>query len=428
MSNAGLAPIVAVWSPSWVIVYDPASRQTVAGRSLAEVVSNGLGGRDLIVGISQRNTFVRTLPAPNVARVELARIISFKLVPLLPGGGQEYVSGFRVGGGSHGEARVAVVGAVRAELLKAVHADAKHAGLSVKAVLPFAFASWLLARNRSLPSCAVVDAVGESLSIDIVVAGELRHSRSIPFPETDEEFQDELERTFRIAESEPLPVLAVGGVRLPADYTDPHPLATHFADLSAIQKSLFSLEPLETTIAREARVRRAVAGRAIVAAAAAIVLGAYVALQTHGTLIQSADRLAADTVALGKARDATKLESGKYQKVHDSFLVIDKAFHPAQKFSDVIRVMATSSSPKSWFTGLTLERGKLVLIRGNALDGKTVAKYVADLDQDKRFRGMKLVFWNKATIAKKAVFQFAISGRVVGNLPLDEVPKQVRHA
>jgi len=118
----------------------------------------------------------------------------------------------------------------------------------------------------------------------------------------------------------------------------------------------------------------------------------------------------------------------KSERIHDSAKIIDLAFNPAQKFVDVIQVFGLTSSPKSWFTGITLERGKLVLIRGDAIDGKTAAQYVEELSHDKRFRNMKLVFANKAVIGKKPVVQFAISGHVVGNLPLDQVPEGGKHA
>jgi hypothetical protein len=426
--QSGVPPLVAVWSPSSVTLYDPSTQQLTNGPTLASLVSRTHSGRDLVVGISQRNTFVRILPAPNVPRVELAKIISLRLVPLLPVGGQEYVSGFRVGGGAHGQPRIAVVGAVRAELLRAVHSEARDAGLSVRAVLPFAFAAWLLAKERSIADCAVVSSVGDSLFIDIVKTGELAYSRSIPVPETDEEFQDELERTFRIAEVDHLPVLAAGSVNVLADITDPRPLVHQFADVGAIERSLFSLEPLETTIAREARIRRAVAGRAIAATAIALVLGAYVALSLRAKLVTSANRLEADKLASKQFADESVSQSTRAGQVRDSRKIIETAFQPAQRFSDVIQVLGVTSSPKSWFTGLTLERGKLVLIRGNALDQQTVAKYVAELAQDRRFRGMTLVFTHKAIIAKRPVIQFAVSGRVVGNLPLDQVPKDVNHA
>ncbi len=425
--TSGTPAFVAVWSPTSVTLYDPITTQLFHGATLADVATNVPSGRELVVAISQRNTFIRTIPVPNVPKAELIKIISLKLVPLLPVGGQDYVSGFRIGVGIQGDPRVAIVGAVRADQLKAVDADVKRAGLTVRAVLPFAFASWLLAKERSLSECAVVVEAGDSLSIDIVRGGELRYTRSIPLPETDEEFQDEVDRTFRIAEMGPVPVLATGGVNVLADMTDPRPLVHQFSDASAIEKHLFSLEPLEKTLAREARIRRSVSGRAIAAAAVAVILGAYVALSTRTTLLKNAETLKFKLETEKKIKDDARTAIAKSDRIHDSAKVIDAAFNPAQKFTDVIEVLGGNSSPKSWFTGLTLERGKLVLIRGNAMDGKTVAEYVTELSQDKRFRGMRLVFANKATIGKKPVVQFAISGHVVGNLPLDEVPNGGRH-
>ena len=426
--HSSQAPLVAVWSPSSVTVYDPTARQTVEGSSLAALGSKIPSGRDLVVGISQRNTFIRTLPAPNVARVELARIIQLRLVPLLPVGGHEYVSGFRIGGGTHGDARVAIVGAVRADLLKAVHAQAKEAGLNVRAILPFAFASWLLAKERNIADCAVVESFGSSMTIDLVRHGELRYSRAIPVPETDEEFQGELDLTFRIADVDPLPVLAAGGTNVLAEATDPRPLIQQLADIGAIDRWLFSLEPLESTIARESRKRQFIAGRAIAAAAFALVFGAYVALSAHAKLVHNAELSQEYMAQSQKAKDSTDAEAKNYGQVYDSYKVVHDAFHPAQQFSDVIKILGLKCSPESWFTGMTLERGKVLLIRGNAMNLKTVATYVAVLSKNKRFRDVKLVFTHRAMVAKKVVVQFAVSGRVVGNLPLDQVPRDPKGA
>jgi hypothetical protein len=409
-----------------VTLYDPTTRQITTAETLSLASAQIPSGRDLVVGISQRNTFIRTLPVPHAPKAELAKIISLKLVPLLPVGGQEYVSGFRIGH-SQGQTHMAIVGAVRAEILKSVHSQAKEAGLTVRAILPFAFASWLLAKEHSLNDCAVVERSGDSFTLDLVRGGELVYSRSIPAPESDEEFHLELERTFRIAEVEPCPVLAAGGVDVVADLTDPRPTIQLFADLGAIERLLFSLEPLDRTLARETRIRKAVMARALVATAIAVLFSVYAAIATRTTLLKNADIRASQARNLTRAKAEALKAIANSDRMHESSRVVDAAFSPAQKFSEVIDVLGVSSSPKSWFTGLTLERGKLILIRGDALDGETVAKYVTDLSKDSRFRGMKLVFANKATIGKKPVVQFAISGHVVGNLPLDEVPERGAH-
>lgn len=425
---SGLPPLVALWSPSSVKVYDPSTRQTVEAPSLGLLASRIPAGRDLVVGIRQRNAFIRTLPAPNVPRVELARIISLRLVPLLPVGGHEYVSGFRVGGGAQGQPRVAIVGAVRADLLKTVHTQAKEAGLNLRAILPFAFAAWLLAKERNISDCAVVESEGDTMSIDLIRHGELCYSRSIPAPESDAEFQAELDLTFRIADVDPLPVLAAGETNVLAEATDPRPLIHQFADTGAVDRWLFSLEPLESTIARESRKRRFVAGRAIASAVFAVVFGAYVALSAHVQLVRNAETMQGYAARQDKAANDAKASEKTARAVHDSYKVVDRAFHPAQPFSDVIRILDANCSPESWFTGLTLERGKVLLIRGNAMDLKTIAKYVAELSKSRRFRGVTLVFTHRATVAKKTVVQFAISARVVGNLPLDQVPRDVKRA
>jgi hypothetical protein len=102
---------------------------------------------------------------------------------------------------------------------------------------------------------------------------------------------------------------------------------------------------------------------------------------------------------------------------------LDLAFEPKQRLGDVTFLVNNLCPEGLWLTGLTIERGKLALIRGTAINGEAVYKYLDRLTTQDRFRDVKLVFANNGQIEKVSVVQFSISAHVVGNLPLAEAKK-----
>src|SRR5262249_35151904 len=96
--------------------------------------------------------------------------------------------------------------------------------------------------------------------------------------------------------------------------------------------------------------------------------------------------------------------------------------------SDLVAVTADSLPPGAWMTGLTIERGKPLQIRGAAKTANDVARCVDALGATRRFRDVKLVFANSARIEEKPAVQFNITAVGVGNLPMPEPQKRSKKA
>jgi len=77
-------------------------------------------------------------------------------------------------------------------------------------------------------------------------------------------------------------------------------------------------------------------------------------------------------------------------------------------------------------TGVTLERGKPVQVRGASTDSAGVKQFLEKLNASDRFRDVKLSFANDAKIDDVPVSQFALTATAVGNLPLAEPDKKKR--
>jgi hypothetical protein len=416
---AVLAPQMIQWSPQSVRALDMATRAVSYASGIAEFGSAIQNGREVIVAVSQRSAFIRSVSVPNVGKDEVAKVLRLKLGPVLPLNPTEYVFGFRLANDAKTGAKTAVVGAVKLDAVRRIQREAKEQGLRVRSVVPLAFGSWLAAKAHSLTDCAVVQAGNETLTIDLVEGGELRYSRSVPLPETSGEILDEISRTFRVAEIKPSRVLALASREVEADLHDAREALEYLADAHAIERSLFTLELPEVTAARESKAKGRSMYLALTALAFAATLGGISGQRYSHDLASQAD-LKAKTLKQLSVATAARTAADLAEKQSAAMKsIVDTAFKPKQRFTDVITELGLPLGKDTWLTGISLERGKPIVLRGISIDGKSVAAYAADLNKNPRLRGMKVSFANSSMIEKKPVVQFSITGHVVGNFPID---------
>ena len=415
------------WSASGVRIFDPTQRRSTHGTSLKEcLAASGSASREAIVALSSRSAFIRTVPVPNVSHEEMHRMIALKLVPLLPFHPGEYVFGFRAGASSGKVGRKAIAGAAKTELVRDILQQAKDAGIRVRTIVPLAFGSWLAARAHNLRDGAVVEQEGDFLCVDLIAEGELLYSRSIPVPDSSDAILAEIDRTFAMADFPKGSILSTGLPLPGASQQEPRQAIEFLADHAAVDRQLFSLELPEAAAARRRRASNSAMQRALLASILAVALGGY-----EYTLRTAAQKDAAKQTALNQRkvsvsrREQSEAISLKEAASAQSDLV-RLAFHPAQNFSDVVTVLGGSINHKVWLNGLTLERGRPVILRGVAATGKELADYIDDISVGDRFRGLRVLSAINGSIGKKSVVQFSITGWIVGNLPIDASAAKVK--
>ncbi len=411
-------PLLVEWSPSCVRLLDPATGASRYGASLAECEPPR--GRDVVVAISRRSAFVRSLTVPATSNAQIAEVIGFQMAQSLPLGASEVVFGFRLGANVPGKGRLAAVGAVRTESLTRIHEEARAAGLRVRAVLPVAFGSWLAA--RSLGDCAVVAVEDDVLNIDLVKDGELLYSRTVPGGDP----EDEVARTFAIAEVAPMPVLALAAPEIAAEKHDPKEALAYLGDPKAIDRFLFNIEPPAAQAARSRRAERWKAQRAILATGFALGLAAY-AYSTRKEVGKTAKPTGV-TASLVRERKNQREAEERLAKATRANRVLDVAFRPAQTLGDVAVALANAAGGDVWFTGLSIGRGAPVMLNGLALKERDVSRCLASLSKDARFSGMKVVSTSKNDVGKVPVTQFTITGAAQGTLPFDRPMKRSKDA
>jgi Tfp pilus assembly protein PilN len=410
--------LVIEWSSSRVRSFDPLTRQS----GVSTTISNGLGrtvsGRQAVIAIAQRSVFVRTIRVPPLGQKELGRIVSMEIAPLLPLPVSEFVIGFKIGPATPGQGRIAVVSAIKTDLILRIHQEAADCGLKVLAVVPSAFGAWLAARAHGITEGAVAQSDGMSLSIDVLSHGELAYSRAVPMPNSSEDIQEEILCTFETAGVTPGRVLALGDPLPGADLLDSKDGLEQLANWAAVEKRVIQFELPEATRSRQKNALRMVAQRAIAATiVAAALCGLAITKQFRASRAGSLE-LASVNARLTEANKHDAEAKVSETASGDDLLLISTAFHPAQPFSDMIVAINNAVPPHCWLTGLSLERGKLILVRGEAADDATVAKLVKALSVDPRFKTVRLVSAMRSTNGKKISIRFAISFHAMGNLPL----------
>jgi Tfp pilus assembly protein PilN len=266
----------------------------------------------------------------------------------------------------------------------------------------------------------VVERTPVGLTLDVVHDGIVRFSR-VAAADSDPEV--EARRMMAAADSGTLPVVAAGGLNLPG--------ALMVADTSL---GLLAEAPAFTFERSEDRIRvaqRRIAARTRMGAlmmAAALLLATLVWVERNDAQAVVTRAGGAWARELSKLRSIRDTEIDKAQRAAAIESAVKSAFQPAQPLSDLTAVIADSLPSSVWLTGLTVERGKPVQIRGTATQSNDVAALVDRLGTSSRFREVRLVFANSARIEQTPVIQFSITAVAVGNLPMPAPVKASRRA
>jgi Tfp pilus assembly protein PilN len=405
---------------------DPSNGTAKEGRSFSEL-NSAIGAKSAIVLIAHRSSMVRQVSVPNLPKQQVAPLLQAKLTPLLPAGPQRYVSGFRLAKQAGSAAKLAVVGAVKEDSLRKLSEEAKAAGLNVAALVPAPFGSWLAAQARGVRDGVVVSQEGSDLCIDVISDGELKYSRFCAVPAGGEEFLQEIEQACATAGVATGSVLVLGKIdslpegalALPGVEYERAGLGRFVHSPHTVQSQTFNLELPEQVQSQERRKAWAVAQRALFSAIIATGLWGYLLYSKQVVETKNALFIKAHEDRERSNNQRSKLAEDEALRLRRKARLIDLAFDPAQTFGDIVATLGKDSDEKSWVTGISMERGKPMTVRGEAKDGKTVTKFASKLSNEPRLRNVKLMFTNKAQMQNNPVIQFAISGMPVGNLPFD---------
>lgn len=409
---------VIEWSPNGVSGYRAESKSiqnamSVAG--LGPIVSNG---STVVVAVSRRTVFVKPVRVPNAGETEIRQILRIQLDQLFPVQQGELAYDLWLTPDITSEGKLVVVCGMKTDLLKELHRQLAEASVKNFRVVPAALGSVIVAKSLGQKNCLVVDTTLEGLSLDVVRDGDLRYSRAVPYVPGETNIRAEIARTLAVAGVDRCPTICAAPNLFPeADFT------AQMGTLAALStpQALGLHVQLEPPEAAEKRRQQKVANRlrlgAFTAGAAILVwTAAFLDMSDRAKAIEKADRAHYEKIdSLEDLKAQLKKTNSALQSANDS---LKKGFQPAQRFTDVLTVIGDCAPQTVWLSGVTLERGRQMSVRGTSLSSDAVAKFVNKLTGQARFRDVKLVFANNGLIEATPIVQFSVTAHVVGNLPL----------
>jgi len=411
---------VIEWSPNGVSGYRADSKAIQNASSISGLGAVASNGSTVVVAVSRRTVFIKPVRVPNSGETEIRQILRIQLDQLFPVQQGELAYDLWLTPNVTSEGKLAVVCGMKTDLLKDLQSQLAEASIRNYKVVPAALGSVIIAKSLGQKNCTVIDTTFEGLAIDVVCDGELRYSRVVPFAPGETNIKSEIARTLSVAGADPCPIVCAGPNHYPeADF---HSEMGTLAALSTPQAMGLHVE-LEPPEAGEKRREKRVANRfrlgALVAGLAAVVWTATLLdMSDRAKAIEKADRKHIDRI------DGLKDYKSQLEKVNktlsDASDTLNKGFKPAQKFTDVFAVIGDCAPQTIWLSGVTLERGRQLSLRGTSLSSDAVAQFVNKMAAQARFRDVKLVFANNGLIDATPIVQFSVTAHVIGNLPLKE--------
>lgn len=404
------------WSPSGVRAWVPGKKDLLSFDSVEAAARSGIlpNGR-VGAAVSRRHIFIKQVRLPNTAKAEAAMVLSRKLDSLLPVAGAELASDFQFMDDVTSEGRLAVLAAMKVTDLQQMKADFKAAGLKIIWICPAGLGAAQAAKTSGLEDAIVAEATDDGLAFDVIQKGHLTASRLVGTRTGAIDMSAELSRTMAAYGLSGAPILAAGGLNLPA--------ASHSAKESTLAflhgvVTHFELETPEDQRRKEEKKVNARRSMAALFAVATLAVGGLV-WDDRDTAQQKVNAVKKESERRLKGiENSKKLFTSRLNESGSGAKVIVNVFNPAQSGADVISVAASLLPEKAWLTGVNFDRGRRVQVRGTAMNGEAVSAYVDSLSAQSRFRDVQLVFANNTKLEETPVVQFSITFHAMGNFPI----------
>lgn len=432
MSKAhGHAPSIAIeWSPKRVRVYDSNAKTTREFETLREAATM-IGSKPVTIALGRRNVFLRTTRLPNAAVDDLRPIVSMRLSEMFPMSSSELAFDIELLDDRNLEGRLALIAAVATNDLRQILSDAKAGNIKVARVMPVSIGSVLLAAANHTEQLAVVSDDLSGIGIDIVTGQLIRGSRVTV---NSAGLSQEVCRSHQVAGLPCGDMMAAGDVVFPE--AGRHTRSTPLEMLCTPQSAAipFNIRLPEAVTAERERAKRKSLLRGGLFFAVSVLIWVYAINEYQGLQkkVNSVNAsIAKENGRLSALRNKAESDANAATSLESDVL---RSFQVAQPFSDVVAAITSAVPDGIWLTGLTLDRGKEVQVRGMAKSSEDVSTFTTNLQnivsetangkKVARFRSIKTPTVNGATIEKVPLIQFSFSLFPVGNIPFVDFAKR----
>lgn len=408
------------WAPGQVRAVNTASGQRAAAGRVGELGEILNGQRDALVGVGRSLVFLKTARLPKAAPEDLRRILMVQVGQLFPLPADQLSFDFIQTENQTADGFLTVVAAVRSQDLKQLLAELQQAGIRAARIMPVAFGAIAVARRAGLSDALTLEGSANGLALDVVQDGLVRYSRLAP---NGGDAAAEAQRTLAAAGASELPLVVSEGVAVAGA------ASAGGSTLELLGDSLpFSFELQEERLKAQKRKIETRTRFAFLMMAAALLLVTLLWVERGDAQAIVTRSQGTWTRDLSRLRSIRDTENKAAQLATSIDKTLDSAFQPAQPLSDVLTVIGDSMPQSIWLTGISIERGKPIQIRGTAAKATDVARLVDSLGTNPRFRDVRLVFANSAKVEETPIVQFSITATAVGNLPMPIPPKKTSKA
>ncbi len=406
------------WSPSGVYAFNIATGETASGSNLNEIRRFLEPHRHALVGIGRSAVFLKTLRMPKANPEDLRRILSVQAAQLFPLPPEMLSFDFIQSADQNMEGCLTLIAAMKIEDLKQVRAELQQVGLTPTRILPVSLGAVGVLAHAGLREGILVEKSATGFTFDVVQTETVRFSRVV-FGNVDP--VAEVQRTLLASNANALPVVASSKLDIAGAAS-----ATGSTLGSLHEAPAFMFELAEFRAKAEKRqvaTRNRMAGLMLVSSL--LLVGLVYKVRSEKWAVAKRGEGAWEK-EISKLKSINNFETSKAQKLSVMQMTLKSAFEPGQKLTDTMAVMADNVPPSAWVTGVTLERGKALQLRGMAKSAQDVATIVETLGRISRFRDIRLIFANSVKIDDIQLVQFSATAIGVGNLPMPAPAKQVK--
>jgi Tfp pilus assembly protein PilN len=361
--------------------------------------------------------FARTTRVPNTDRTTIRQILTIRIAELFPIALGEAAFDFILTDDVSEAGKLAVVFAMNSTDIRSLRSQITSASVKILGIVPEAAGAVIIAKEAGIKDAALVGCADEGMTVDIISNGSLVLSRTTIGGAA---VLSEVRRSFAAAGLSTTQVIGIGGYSF--EHSD-RVIAANEIEAIAKANDLPKLELPDEVAKQQHDIENGKIRQAVLVLVAAVVALGYVANDYAEATVAVQAKAAKNAKSMSRLTALTGTLETRAQKSARRRQAVDLAFLPAQRLSDVARLVANRAPAGIWLTGVNAERGKPLLVRGTAKTSDQVSEYLQNLNREARLRDVKLVFANNATIDKAPVVQFSVSAVAVGNLPVIEFGK-----
>jgi Tfp pilus assembly protein PilN len=411
--------IVFSWSPSQVAAMELSSGQKSVGADFASV-SIITAGKSALVGIGRERTFIKTVRLPKVSGDDLRQLVFVQWKSLFPI--EEADAAFCAHQTSDvtADGILTVVAAVRTTDLIEIREQLATRGIKQVHFVPMAVSAAAALASLGITDGLVVDGNGSQTTFDLVSGGETVLSRSVLHAESAE---IEAKRTLLADGQSTAQVFATSNVVFNGAQVLSADLLSSLADVTG--HDLISRQEQAAELAGISKKNNRLSIYFLIAAVLLIAVVLTQRFDEEQVVIQGEAKWAK---RVAKARSNRKIAELESKKQTDFTNLLDPAFEPGQRLSDALGSIIVAAPANIWLTGVNMDRGRPIQIRGTAMTNEAVTQFVNVLGASDRFRDVQLVNASLAKIEQTEVVNFTMNVTAVANVPLPKPQKTKKSA